>query len=133
MLGLVISVFSVSEECVVVTEAEARKYLDMPFYIEERDKLKKYATSFKELDSIIKKIYPHSQDVGAYYTPFDRLYEAMGYMPGGIRLFDLKVFENYKKNSINPQKQRNFLINLNYICNQKSKLNLKNLKKHVIT
>ncbi|MDR1522073.1 MAG: hypothetical protein LBS28_04395 [Streptococcaceae bacterium] len=92
MLSLIVSVFSVSEECAAVTEEEARAYLQMSLFPEKIKRLKDPKISWEELDSIIKKIYP-CLNVASY----EKLVKAMEATPGGILWFVRDVFENYKK------------------------------------
>ncbi|MDR1521287.1 MAG: hypothetical protein LBS28_00245 [Streptococcaceae bacterium] len=95
----VLSVFSVSEECAAFTEEEARMFLQTPDGSEnEMARLLDPKTCWQELDSIIRKIYLYP-DLDARMKPFDKLYDSISYMPGGIRLFNVKVFENYQKES----------------------------------
>jgi O-acetyl-ADP-ribose deacetylase (regulator of RNase III) len=99
MLFLIVSVVSSSEECVALTKEETRIYIERPVCASiEMDRLLDPRTCWQTLDSIIRKIYLYP-DLVARITPFDKLYEAIEYMPGGVRWFNVKVFEKYKEES----------------------------------
>jgi O-acetyl-ADP-ribose deacetylase (regulator of RNase III) len=103
MLSLIVLVVSVSEECYAGPEEEAYIYAQTPLSSEEIERLKNPASSWQELDSIVRKIYL-CPDLDSNMQPFGKLYESIKCMPGGIRLFAVGVVEfNYNYNEESPE------------------------------